>query len=206
MKKVRSNCAKWQENCQDVRDSMIQNYLRMLRRTRVRVAYPTHLAKLIAIHLTEEQGSPCCASTIMRNPRYKAKVLSFMAHSGSAKGTKDSASDEARKADNLKAQLEVSNLRNEVKRLGVYAASLEEQLSARRAAPQLAHAAMSRQDGEPWLAAAKHDFARTCQLMTAVLDYMKVTLEIDVQERVIRDRSKLRNNVVASSVLAPMQN
>jgi len=81
MRKTPSKFAARQEAKQIRREGIIDDYLTFLAKTKVKVRNPTDLADLVAKHISQIEGQPCNKATLLRNVRYKAKLLSFQAKS-----------------------------------------------------------------------------------------------------------------------------
>lgn len=123
--------ATWQEANQIRREAIIGAYLDFLGKTKVKVRNPTDLAELVAQHISQVEGKPCNKSTLLRNTRYKAKLLSYQART-LAPGRKALnarvITDPTAKALITGAELESGNLKRELERLKIYVTSLEEQV------------------------------------------------------------------------------
>ncbi len=205
MKSV-SRFAAWQEAGQARRESVIAEYLDYLDTTRVRVKFVTDLADLVAKHIARIEGGECNKSTLLRNPRYKSQLLSYMAEhleSGSRALDARNITDPSAKALLTTSKLEAGNLRRELERLNIYIRSLEEQLEQHQkgGAPKLT-SPRSKSLASPKLSDYQFQFVRTCQAMRTLLGHLQVTLEADTHSQQILDRSKRRDNVVVDAELA----
>lgn len=220
-KKAPSRFSAWQEAKQVRRESIIDEYLIFLAKTRVKVRHVTDLADLVAKHITQIEGKPCNKATLLRNTRYKARLLTYQANSlspGAKSLNSRAVTDPTAKALVTSAQLESGNLKRELERLNIYVTSLEQQVdqfqSKGRQFPSRANIAASTtripkytSDEEPQphkLALSDHElmFIRTCQALRAVVSHLSLVLEVDMSSRQILDKSRRRNNVVVDEELA----
>lgn len=199
--------AGYQEAGQKSRIKIIEDYLRMLSKTRVVARNPTNLAELVAVHIRRETGRPCVRSTLLRNVRYKSLLLSYIASNGGIEKVhgKDYIcnGDATRPVRVVTAELKEGNARREVGRLNIYIKSLEKQLTENQ------HRSISVDDtklvapsADTRLLDVEIKFYLTCQALRAVLSNLNNVLEIDTQGRRILDRSRRRNNVIVDSSLA----
>lgn len=196
----------WQEANQVRREAILSVYLAFLAKTRVKVRNSTDLADLVARHISDVEGKPCNKSTLLRNIRYKAKILSYQAKNQNP-GVKTlnsrDVSDPRAQALIASAQLECGNLRRELERLNAYTRSLEEEMdrlqSAGRMLPNLPVVASERTDR---LAELEFQFVRTCQALRLLLDSFKSIVQLDPSGRRILDMSKRRNNVIVDQEMA----
>lgn len=199
-----STFSAWQEACQVKREGLIDEYLEVLAKTRVKVRNPTALAELVASHLSKVEGEPCNKATLMRNPRYKAKLLSYHASSlvpGSKGLNQRSVTDPTAKALITTSQLEAGNLKRELERLNIYVTSLEEQLDKAQS-KQPALPAPSAAEALGQVSDFEFRFIRTCQAMRSLLDHLNVVVQVDTRAQCILDASKRRNNVIVDQALA----
>ncbi|ABF09049.1 hypothetical protein [Cupriavidus metallidurans] len=203
-----SSFAAWQEANQVRREAIIEDYLQYLGKTRVRVRNPTDLADLVARHIAQVEDGPCNKSTLMRNFRYKAKILTYQAEhseSGSRSLRPRGVTDPSTNALVTIAKLEAGNLKREVGRLNIYINSLEEQLEQyqqqgrQRLSELVAHKAES---GAHRISDYEFKFVRTCQALRALVSHMNLVLEVDTKAQRILDRSKRRNNVIVDNEIA----
>lgn len=203
-----SKFAAWQEANQLRREKLIAEYLAYLDKTRVRVRNTTDLADLVARHLEQTEGKPCNKSTLLRNVRYKAKLLSYQAVRGGQEGRKKDRhriDDPVANAMVTTAKLEAGNLKREVERLRIYIDSLETQIEeltqggGRRQAQW--HVTDTSQD-EVATSDYEFKFIRTCQALRSLLSQFNVFCELDTNNAQILDRSKRRNNVLVDKELA----
>lgn len=205
MTKRKNTFAAWQEANQAKREAIIDEYLQVLAKTRVKVRNPTALAELVASHISQVEGEPCNKATLLRNDRYKAKLLSYHAKSlvpGSKGLNPRSVTDPTAKAIVTSSQLETANLRRELERLNVYVTSLEEQVdAAQNKRPSIPAPAAVEGDGAQ-VPDFEFRFIRTCQALRSVLDHLNLVVQVDIKTKCILDASKRRNNVIVDQALA----
>lgn len=207
--KKRNTFAGWQEAEQTGREAIIDEFLVYLKNTRIRAAHPTALADLVARHISTVQGKPCSTSTLMRNIRYKTKILTHQAEQ-QAPGTKAldrrSVKDPTARALLTSSELEASNLGREAERLRIYTKSLEEELDKARSSshPSLTALSVAGESGaaDGSVPEAEFKFIRTCQALRAVVSHFNIVVELDTSERRILDKSKRRDNVIADKELS----
>jgi len=197
--------ARWQEASQVGREQVIDEFLKYLRKTRVRTPHPTALADLVARHVASVQGKPCATSTLMRNLRYKTKILSHHAKQESGAGMTPTpnavSADPTARASVARAELAEGNARRELQRLQVYTSNLEQELDkVRRASPEIANSA--RVESPVGVSDAEFKFVRTCQVVRALVSHFELVVEVDMHARKILDKSRRRNNVIVDSDLA----
>jgi hypothetical protein len=165
----------FQEGRQVARENIIDEYLNSLRRKKTPVKFVTQLAEMVAEHVTEcEKGnavSPCNASTLLRNQRYKMRLLEYMAEQPLASGYR---AVQAKRGDVdvvlIQAQLDIVNLTNENARLKRYIANLEDP-AFKRVAPLNAQSA-SGSDSENNSVSVDQDrlgFLQTCRCLFKLL-------------------------------------
>ena len=191
-----------QQEKQERREALIAEYLAALQGSKVSFKHVSGLAVMVAKYIAEHEGKPCSKSTLLRNPRYKATLLSFLAKTH-RKGTKSmklrSLEDEQAKALVITSQLEAANLRREVLRLKTYVQFLEDNAQGRITPPE-PNEELERAQAKGQ--AFEMKFVRTCQTLFKVLKEMEQVLTIDPEQRRILDRSRTRNNVVVDARLA----
>jgi hypothetical protein len=204
MPKSRNTFEGYQEAKQERREKLIVEYLEHLKTSRVKFQHVTGLAEMVATHITlqEQAQKPCNRATLLRNKRYKALLLTFMAaHLGG--GTKNlklkDVADEKAKSLVVTAQLEASNLRREVDRLKVYVAHLEKQQSGQ---PAIGAAQVNDEMAQQALHNARLDLTRTCQALFAVLRHFERSVSVDMERGRVIDMSRLRDNVLVDEPLA----
>lgn len=204
----RNSFAAWQEAKQVRREELVDEYLKYLAQTRVRVRHATDLADLVARHITTVEGTPCNKSTLMRNVRYKAKILTHQARleSGSQSLNPRCVKDPIAQALLTSTFLETGNLKREVERLNIYIGTLEGQLEHYNQESTPVRRIVKDDDAAEKFADGASDFEfkfiRTCQSLRALLNDMNTILVVDIESAQILDRSKRRNNVVVSTELA----
>lgn len=204
----RNTFAGYQEAKQARRETIIDEYLEYLKTTRIRATHVTALADLVARHISTIEGKPCATSTLMRNLRYKTKLLTHQARQQSP-GTHNldekSVKDPTAKALLASSNLEASNAVRELERLRIYASSLEAQLDTQggsKAAPLSAPSLLAPRPGDIGVSDAEFRFIRTCQALMSVVAHLSIILELDPRGKRILDKSKHRNNVIATEETA----
>lgn len=205
MTKGRNTFEGYQLAKQDAREELIDQYLEQLKTSRVKFKNVTGLAAMVATHIKHSQQKPCVKSTLLRNNRYKALMLSFMAaHLGA--GTKSlrfkDIGDDKSKSLVVIAQLEAANLRREVERMKRYVSHLDEKQDA----PHRAGTQAEMDDETAKLQAALHEaqlkHTKTCQALFTLLKHFSQAVSTDVEQQRILDLSRLRNNVIVDSTRA----
>jgi hypothetical protein len=184
------------------REKLITDYLRYLKTTRVRFTYVTDLAAMVATHIAQKENGKCNKATLLRNKKYKALLLTFMAsHLGG--GTQNinelTVTDEKAKALLTTAQLDAANLRREVERLKAYISILEQGASEKNTA------AIGQSDTPQLTNDLKENqlkYVRTCQALHAVLRHLESSISVDPARKAIIDLSRLRKNVIVDADLA----
>lgn len=200
-----SKFAAWQEANQVRREAIIDEYLNFLVKTRVKVRNPTDLADLVARHITQVEGKSCNKSTLLRNNRYKSKILSFQAKSlapGAKALNSRSVTDPTARALMTNAQLESSNLKRELERLNIYVVSLEEQVDRLQSQGRQLPNPVLATEAANGLSDFEYRFVRTCQALRSLISYLNVVVQIDPGSRHILDMSKRRNNVIVDKEVA----
>ncbi len=121
--KKTSTFAPFQEEKQARRVVLVRAYLATLKRSRVELKCVTHLARYVAVHISEVEKAPCDPSTLLRNSRYKSLLLSYLAN-GSVPNGQDSLGAAAAGAQEMVRRLDAANLRRENDRLKAHLASV----------------------------------------------------------------------------------
>lgn len=202
MTKARNTFERFQQAQQERREHLMVEYLEQLKTSRVKFQHVTGLAEMVATHISYQEQKPCNRATLLRNSRYKALLLTFMAaHLGG--GTKSlkfkDVTDEKAKALVVTSQLEASNLRREVQRLKVYIAQLERQQSEQSATLPSPVDDVSAQQR---VRDVQLKLTRTSQALFAVLRHFDKMVSVDMERKVVVDMSRLRNNVLVDATLA----
>ncbi len=193
----------YQEKKQKRREQLIIDYLAALKKSRATFKYITDLAAHVAAHIAREEQGDCNRATLLRNIRYKALLLSYMASTMTG-GTQSitAATLVAPDAKALVAErdLTISNLRRELERLNGYCEQLEAKLDAKgpggvSAIQHTAVVAYATAEAD-----YKYRFVKTCQALRLVLDYLPNQFEIDSNEALLKDAIiKRGNNIVVQA-------
>lgn len=203
-----SRFAAWQEANQARREVIIDEYLQYLDKTRVKVRNATDLADLVARHIAQVEGAPCNKATLMRNVRYKAKILTYQAQHlepGVRTLEQQSMLDPGSKAVLATSRLEAGNLRREIDRLNVYIKSLERQLenTSSRGGRQVSETdSYGAVVDTAQISDYELKFICTCQALRALLSHLNLVLEVNTVSKQILDRSKRRDNVIVDKEIA----
>ncbi|WP_429563135.1 hypothetical protein [Paraburkholderia sp. MM6662-R1] len=205
MAKGRNTFERYQQARQERRERLIDQFLNQLQSSRVRFEHVTGLADMVAMHISHQEQHPCNKATLLRNKRYKALLLTFMAaHLGA--GTKNlrlnDLTDDKSKALVTTAQLEAGNLRREVERLNAYIGYLEKRQAGEPPRDHPAHSSADVEKATRSLREAQLKHTRTCQALFAVLRHLSQALSADAEHQRIIDLSRLRNNVVVDAAIA----
>lgn len=187
----------YQEAKQSRREDLIEAYLQALKLMRQEFKHITQLAEMVALHIThvEKADSPdrrCSASTLLRNKRYKALLLSYMAEqmTGGVKRVRGQKIDpSAMEMVLVQAELEILNLKNENQRLKLaYTAQLEDQVAHQeRQRPALESQDMRKVDAT--MADLQFKYAQTCKAMLRLLERLHNYVSVDQEEKSIVDLS-----------------
>lgn len=199
--KGRNTFEAYQTAKQNGREELITQYLKQLKTSRVKFQHVTGLAEMVATHITQLQQKPCNKATLLRNKRYKALLLTFLAaHLG--RGTQNlklrDVGDETAKSLVTTAELKASNLEREVARLRAYVEHLHKNQSKALAVSPTPDALNFEQE----LHQMRLKYVRTCQALYGVLRYFESSLAVKVEDRQIIDLAKRRNNVVVDANFA----
>jgi len=174
----------------------IETYLKTLRRSRVRYEFVTDLAKAVAAQLSICQNEPCSFTTILRNKRYKALLLSFLAENAGANSVKSSEIENPRaQAAFVALEVDVVNLRRENERLLAYVSELQGR-EVRRDSARIGTSARS-DEGAAAAIAQSNDYALLCKSLWLVLKHFKELVAVDSDRKCIIDlAAPARRNVI----------
>lgn len=203
-KKGTNHFDKYQQEKQDGRGVLIAEFLDYLRTSRVKHEYVTDLADMVAKHIEIQQGKPCNKATLLRNPKYKAPLLSFMAETKSA-GTKGlkvkKIEDPEVQAMVLTAQVDSSNLKRDNDRLRAYVTHLED-LVAEASGKLPLLPSVSPDEAKLKLEQAQILYAKACQSLQLVIRHLNSIVSVDVSSRRIIDMTRTRGNIIVDSDIA----
>lgn len=203
--KAPSRFARWQEANQVRREAIIGEYLDFLAKTRVKVRNVTDLAELVAQHISQVESNPCNKSTLLRNTRYKAKLLTYQARSlapGAKALNARTITDPTARALITSAELESGNLRRELERLKIYATSLVEQVDRLKSQGRQLPSSADIAGSETRLSDYEFRFIRTCQALRSLLNHLCMVVQADRSSQRILDMSKRGDNTIVNKELA----
>jgi hypothetical protein len=185
----------YQEKVVTERENIIVRYLASLRKTRAKFEYVTDLAKAVAEQVEMTEGAPCSFTTLLRNKRYKALLLNFMAMRPGTDAIQ--VTEPAAQARIYTVELELGNVNRDNERLRSYITDLE----LRRAEqPIVPSAATQMTDSSDKLLELSNEKAMVCKALWLVLDHFKDLVSIDAGRGCIIDlAASKRNNVVVES-------
>lgn len=179
------------------REQIVVRYLASLRKTRAKFEYVTDLAKAVAEQVGLAEGKPCSFTTLLRNKRYKALLLNFMAMRSGTDAIR--VSEPAAQAVIHTVELELGNVKRDNDRLRSYIADLE----ARQDEQPLLPSSPKRQpDSFDDLPRLSNEKALVCKALWLVLEHFKDLVSIDTDRGCIIDlaASKRKNVIVEPEV------
>jgi predicted RNase H-like nuclease (RuvC/YqgF family) len=188
----RNSFSAYQEEIVKSRLCLIERQLEMLRSSKVEVKKISHLARLVAAHLSSVQNSPCSTSTLLRNEHYKELLKGFMVERSGL--SKESDFDRLGKLP-LHLRIELSNLRSEVGRLKKYIEKLEREVNQDdvfKVHRHLAEPVDAERDSH--INRLDLAFAQSCQVVRTLLNYWGDYMGIDINRGEIIDLSFKRTD------------
>lgn len=186
------------------REALISEFLSYLKASRVRHTYVTQLAEMVAKHITVREGKPCNRATLLRNPRYKSMLLSYMAENlagGTKKLQVKNIYDPKTQALVMTVQVEASNQKRDNERLRLHVKYLESQIAGADKETEFPIDGV-RNNFQFELEKAQIRFARVCQALQLVIRHFDSMVSVDMSARQILDLTKSRNNVIVDSEIA----
>ncbi len=190
--------SEYQDKVVAEREGIIVRYLGSLRKTRAKFEYITDLAKAVAEQVGMAEGAPCSFTTLLRNKRYKALLLNFMAMRSGTDTVQ--ASEPAVQALIHTVELELGNIKRDNERLRAYIAELEARLGEQ---PLLPSSPTQRTDSADELPRLSNDKALACKALWLILEHFKDLVSIDVDRGCIIDMAaSKRKNVVVEPEIA----
>lgn len=189
--------SEYQDKVVAEREGIIVRYLGSLRKTRAKFEYVTDLAKAVAEQVGLSEGKPCSFTTLLRNKRYKALLLNFMAMRSGTDAIR--VSEPAAQAVIHTVELELGNVKRDNDRLRAYIADLEARQNER---PMLSSSPKQQPDSTDELPRLSNDKALACKALWLVLEHFKDLVSIDTDRGCIIDlaASKRKNVIVEPEV------
>ena len=194
MAKRVSTFADWQERQVSSREEVIKRFLAVSRRTRATYKYVTDLAEAAAHQITLAEGNPCSTSTLLRNKRYKALLLNFMANLSCAQNIDPKTiTDDKAKAVIAALELESANFQRENERLRLYAQSLEKQLEGKSPEPHpVGDGTAQRDESDVAISQLEVSLGLACKAMWLVVSRYNTLIVADTEGERLLDLSAHR--------------
>lgn len=188
----------YQDKIVEGREQIIARYLSSLRKTRAKFEYVTDLAKAVAEQVGMAEGKPCSFTTLLRNKRYKALLLNFMAMRSGTDIVQ--VSDPSAQALIHTVELELGNAMRDNQRLRAYIAELEARVSEQPvAASPLTKSPQSADE----LSRLSNEKALVCKALWLILEHFKDLISIDTDHGHIIDlAASKRKNVIVEPEIA----
>lgn len=189
--------SEYQDKVVAEREGIIVRYLGSLRKTRAKFEYVTDLAKAVAEQVGLAEGKPCSFTTLLRNKRYKALLLNFMAMRSGTDAVR--VSEPVAQAVIHTVELELGNVKRDNDRLRAYIADLEARQDEQ---PMLSSSPKQQPDSTDELPRLSNDKALACKALWLVLEHFKDLVSIDTDRGCIIDlaASKRKNVIVEPEV------
>lgn len=197
-KRAANPFSEYQDKVVAEREGIIVRYLGSLRKTRAKFEYVTDLAKAVAEQVGLAEDKPCSFTTLLRNKRYKALLLNFMAMRSGTDAIR--VSEPAAQAVIHTVELELGNVKRDNDRLRAYIADLEARQDEQ---PMLSSSPKQQPDSTDELPRLSNDKALACKALWLVLEHFKDLVSIDADRGCIIDRSaSKRKNVIVEPEVA----
>lgn len=180
------------------REHIINRYLTSLRRTRAKFEFVTDLAKAVADQVRLAEGKPCSFTTLLRNKRYKALLLNFMAMRSGTDAVQ--VTEPVAQAVIHTVELELGNVKRENDRLRAYIADLESRLEERSPSPTSPSRPLENVED---ISRLSNEKALACKALWLVLEHFKELVSIDTDRGCIIDlAASQRKNVIVEPEIA----
>lgn len=180
------------------REQIIVRYLGSLRKTRAKFEYVTDLSKAVAEQIGLAEGKSCSFTTLLRNQRYKALLLNFMAMRSGTDAVR--VSEPAAQALINTVELELGNVKRDNGRLKAYITDLEARLNE---LPMLPSSSAQRSDNSDELYRFSNEKALACKALWLVVEHFKGLVSIDADRGCIIDlAASKRKNVIVQPEIA----
>lgn len=107
---------------------IINQYINLYKKQKVKFKNITELANRLASEITKEEGKACSQTTLLRNEKYKSIMEDFFYSQSGTKRPKE--------VNSLLAELTQSNIERENMRLKQYITNLEQKISSQSVVPE----------------------------------------------------------------------
>lgn len=196
----------YQDEKQNRRIELINAYLQTMKKSKIDAPHITALAAMVADHISRAEGGECSTSTLLRNMRYKALLLTYMAErvrAGTIQLGKSAKESPIAKAMIMASELDALNYGNEIRRLKAYIKDIEDRLQALDTGKNKIGGDVdtSKSEMEKKLNDYIFKYAASCKIISILLasDSLKLNAVRNDQTKTIDDPAKKRNNVIVDA-------
>jgi hypothetical protein len=188
----------YQETVVARREKVIVTYLRSLRKNRAAFEYITDLAKVTASQVGQVEEEPCSYTTLLRNKRYKALLLEFMATKATANSV--NVSEPRAQARIQMLELDLGNVQRDNERLRAYISDLEAEVSTKSPTALPSNSYKVTDNSALQLS---NERALVCKALWLVIEHFQGLVSIDANRGCIIDlAASQRNNVIVEPNIA----